>query len=79
MKMRRTRFRTLEIRARAACGIALTDLGWPLWTDPPGHQRDYIIPAHEFRSGWRAHVIGTGRNLVANGLSCHASAMFSKA
>ncbi len=31
-----------------ACGITPTELDWPLWTDPLGHQRAYIIPAHEF-------------------------------
>jgi threonine dehydrogenase-like Zn-dependent dehydrogenase len=31
-----------------ACGITPTELDWPLWNDPLGHKRDYLIPAHEF-------------------------------
>ena len=31
-----------------ACGITPTELDWPIWTDRAGHQRDHIIPAHEF-------------------------------
>jgi NADPH:quinone reductase-like Zn-dependent oxidoreductase len=34
-----------------ACGItvgAVNELDWPVWTDPLGHKRDYLIPAQEF-------------------------------
>jgi NADPH:quinone reductase-like Zn-dependent oxidoreductase len=48
-----------------ACGITPTELDWPLWTDPLGHKRDYIIPAHEFsgvvvRLGWGTAGISVG-------------------
>jgi NADPH:quinone reductase-like Zn-dependent oxidoreductase len=48
-----------------ACGITPTELDWPLWTDPLGHKRDYIIPAHEFSGvvvalGWGTAGIAVG-------------------
>jgi NADPH:quinone reductase-like Zn-dependent oxidoreductase len=48
-----------------ACGITPTELDWPLWTDPLGHKRDYIIPAHEFSGvvvamGWGAAGMSVG-------------------
>src|SRR5262249_12122813 len=48
-----------------ACGITPTELDWPLWTDPLGHKRDYIIPAHEFSGvvvglGWGTAGVSVG-------------------
>src|SRR5919202_5397684 len=31
-----------------ACGITPTELYWPIWTDRSGHERQSIIPGHEF-------------------------------
>ncbi len=48
-----------------ACGITPTELDWPLWTDPLGHKREYIIPAHEFSGvvvslGWGTAGVSVG-------------------
>src|SRR5262249_27859401 len=48
-----------------ACGITPGELDWPLWTDPLGHKRDYIIPAHEFSGvvvglGWGTAGVSVG-------------------
>ncbi len=48
-----------------ACGITPGELDWPLWTDPLGHQRDYLVPAHEFSGvvvalGWGAAGVSVG-------------------
>jgi threonine dehydrogenase-like Zn-dependent dehydrogenase len=53
-----------------AAGITPTELDWPLWTDPLGHKRDYIIPAHEFSGvvvalGWAALVSRWGTKSLA--------------
>ena len=42
-----------------ASGITPTELDWPLWTDPLGHKREYIIPAHEFSGVVAALGFGT--------------------
>jgi NADPH:quinone reductase-like Zn-dependent oxidoreductase len=42
-----------------ACGITPTELDWPIWTDRAGHQRDNIIPAHEFSGVVVALAYGT--------------------
>jgi NADPH:quinone reductase-like Zn-dependent oxidoreductase len=39
-----------------AAGITASELWWPIWTDPLGHKREYLIPAQEF-SG---EVVGLG-------------------
>ena len=31
-----------------ACGITASELYWPIWNDPLGHKREYILPAQEF-------------------------------
>jgi len=48
-----------------AAGITPTELDWPLWKDPLGHQRDYIIPGHEFSGvvvglGWGTAGVSIG-------------------
>ena len=48
-----------------ACGITPTELDWPLWTDPLGHKREYLIPAHEFSGvvvglGWGTAGVSVG-------------------
>src|SRR5690349_10180767 len=35
------------VKVRAA-GITASELWWPVWTDPLGHKREYLIPAQEF-------------------------------
>jgi D-arabinose 1-dehydrogenase-like Zn-dependent alcohol dehydrogenase len=57
-----------------ACGITPTELDWPLWTDPLGHKREYIIPAHEFSGvvvglGWGTAGCSVGdQHVVWRGL-----------
>ena len=48
-----------------AAGITPTELYWPIWTDRSGHQRNSIIPAHEFSGvvtalGWGTAGIAMG-------------------
>jgi NADPH:quinone reductase-like Zn-dependent oxidoreductase len=48
-----------------AAGFTPTELTWPLWTDRGGHERESIIPAHEFsgvvvRLGWGTAGVAVG-------------------
>lgn len=48
-----------------AAGITPTELDWPIWKDPLGHDRAYIIPAHEFSGevvalGWGTAGMSVG-------------------
>lgn len=51
-------FGDVLVRVHAA-GITPTELYWPLWNDRLGHQRTYIVPAHEFSGTVAALGYGT--------------------